>query len=170
MQYTPITQQQADAQAAQVKNVLLPKGNYAGVVQQAKEKRSSEGNDMIELVVDFEHPDNGRRVRVWDYLVPTDKAAWKLQHFAASAGIVAEYDAGTMGAQDCEGCIVRCEVRIEKGKDGNEDRNKIVDYLPKGGSAAPRSSSVEGFAPRRERVVVPADGDNSPIRDDEIPF
>ena len=63
---------------------VLPEGDYDFVVDDAGEKESTRGNAMIELQLAIEH--DGSRVRVFDHLVFTRNAFWKIDAFRICTG------------------------------------------------------------------------------------
>jgi Protein of unknown function (DUF669) len=106
---------------------LLPEGDYDFVVDDAGEKESSNGNPMIELQLLIEH--NGVKARVFDQLVFTKNATWKIDHFRASIGeTLIKGQEVTLEAEDCvdrRGC---CHLFVDEYQ--GRKRNKVHDYLP----------------------------------------
>ncbi len=138
---------------------LLPLGDYDFEVAHAEEKQSGAGNDMIALRLRV-YDNEGQFRTVFDYLVGTDGAAYKVRHFAYSVGLGAQYEKGELRADDLEGRTGKAKVCIKKDKSKQyPDKNAIADYLPPG--AAGNGAAKPGAAdPRPE----------PPPFDDEIPF
>jgi hypothetical protein len=65
---------------------LVPPGIYNVEVASATEKTSQSGNAMIKLVCTILLPDGSEGPEVWDHLVFTAKASWKIDQFLASIG------------------------------------------------------------------------------------
>lgn len=61
-------------------------GVYKMEVASAIDKTSQNGNAMIKLVCKIQMPDGSAGPEVWDHLVFTAKAAWKIDQFLASIG------------------------------------------------------------------------------------
>lgn len=154
MQFTPRTEEECDTRT------LLPNGEYdATVLEASDEKSKASGNDQIHLLL-LVKADDGQQNRVHDYLL--EAMAGKLRHFCAAAGLMSEYEAGTLTAADCSGQDVRVRLGVEKGKDGYADKNAVKDYLSRNGHAAkpapaaspkPAGGSAEGAA--KKAFLVP---------------
>lgn len=121
---------------------LLPEGEYPFIIKSATEKISkSSGNEMVELVAEVFGPDGGS-VIVYDYLVLTDKMAWKLKHFYLSLSMKTQYNAGVLNAPQFVDKKGKASVTIEKQAD-KAPRNRIKDYIsaqkstPSAGTSAP---------------------------------
>ena len=122
---------------------LLPLGNYDFEVQEAEEKVSKTGNDMIELKMRV-YDNEGQGRTIFDYLVSTDGGAYKIRHFAYAVGLGESYERGELQASNLHGCTGKAKVFIKKDKSGQyPDRNAIADYLPPAnGSTAPNNTAV----------------------------
>jgi hypothetical protein len=63
---------------------LIAEGKYQAIIKEAEVTKSSSGNDMIKVTVvirdDVKQPFGKRKV--WDYIVASDKAKWKIQQVA----------------------------------------------------------------------------------------
>ena len=154
MKFTPVSEQEADAMSAN----LWPNGDYDFEVREATEKESASGNEMTELEVWIYDTAGGRRL-VFDYLVATEKSAWKIRHFAASCGLLPQYERGSLAANEMVGRTGKCTVATQQAKDNYPAKNVIRDYLKATGTPAARP------VVSRARTPAPA-GDI----DDEIPF
>ena len=153
MRFTPISEEAAASQSAG----LWEAGEYDFEIREATEKESKSGNEMVELEVWIYDTSGGRRL-VFDYLVATEKSSWKIRHFAASCGLLAQYEKGTLMASEMVGRTGKCEVGVQPAKDGYQAKNVIRGYV--------RSSEKQAQSrPVQSRVKSPA-GDI----DDEIPF
>jgi hypothetical protein len=154
MKFKPVSEQEADAQSAN----LWPDGEYDFEVKVAEEKEAKSGNDMFALEL-WIFDDGGGRKNVFDYLVLSEKSAWKLRHFASSCGMILQYEGGAMMAGEMEGRTGRCTIGTQPAKDGYAAKNVVRGYV-KASGAAPVTQR-----PPAQRVKAPA-GDI----DDEIPF
>ena len=152
MRFTPKT----DAQIAAAG--LWPVGEYDFEIKDAAEKQSQSGNDMIELHVTVFNA-HGDRTTIFDYLVHTEKAAYKVKHFAEATGLDEQYTRGEIDANACLNRSGRCKLIIKKDTSGQyPDKNEIRDYVKAAGRVA---------APARPKVPAPAMADSL---EDEIPF
>ena len=91
MRVTPISAKEADAQGSSI----LPPGDYDFKVYEASDDVSSSGNEQIKLTLHVFNPAGAHRT-VFDYLVNTQKAAWKLRHFAEATGLASQYEVWEM--------------------------------------------------------------------------
>lgn len=133
---------------------LFANGEYDFEVMEATETNSKAGNDMIELVMRVYNSDGGY-TRVMDWLVSIDSVAYKIRHFAATIGMIAEYEKGELKADKLVGKVGRCKLVIKKDKTGEyPDKNGIADYIKPAEGAAP----VQARKPVEEEL------------DDQIPF
>ena len=106
---------------------VLPEGDYDFVVDDAGEKESTRGNSMIELQLAIEH--NGSRVRVFDHLVFTRNAFWKIDAFRVCTGEkLVEGQKVNFEAEDCIDRKGRCHLCIDTYE--GKTRNKVSAYLP----------------------------------------
>lgn len=110
------------------KKFVMPKGDYAFEVVHAIEGPSkSSGVPMITLTVKI---DNGMALKeIKDYLVST--VPWKIQQFAEAAGLMDEFDSGSLDYVQCTGAKGMCRVDIESSEQYG-DKNVIKAYLAKG--------------------------------------
>lgn len=148
MKVSPISEEQANSQSSS----LWPAGEYDYEVKEAIEGTSKAGNEMISMQV-WLFDANGGRKMVFDYLL-SDKAAWKVRHFAASCDMMGAYEAGELNAEDIVGRTGRCNVGTQPAQNGYEARNTIKDYIM---SKTP--------SPAMSKAKLPADD-----LDDGIPF
>ena len=115
-------------------NQLLPAGDYDAVVKRAELKTSSQGNEMIELILTC-YGVGGIRSDVKDYLVFAPGALYRIKQFCESADL--DFGRGELEAEECLGRNVRVSVGISK-QTGYADKNKVADYLVQvGGSFKP---------------------------------
>ena|SRR3990167_6024105 len=109
--------------------VLLPEGEYDFDVIGAEEQTSKSGNAMIKLTLKV-YGYNGEITTVYDYLLAS--LEYKIKHFCDTAGLVAEYEAGTLSADMCSNRSGKCKLKIDKDKNGvYEDKNAVKDYTGK---------------------------------------
>lgn len=107
---------------------VLPAGDYRFRVLDATEKRSKNGNDMIELKLDV-FADNGPQGVVYDNIVFTATAQWKCDQFLKACGmLLAEGEVVNIVANEWIGFEGRVKLRVGKTDKGN-DRNEVVAYL-----------------------------------------
>ena len=138
---------------------LWPVGEYDFEVKDASEETSSSGNDMIKLQLNVFNA-SGDKITVFDYLVHTEKSAYKVRHFAEATGMLPQYQRGDLEAIDCVYKTGRCKLAITKDKTGQyPDKNSVSDYVK-----AVVAASLP--APRRPAMANAGPRDI----DDEIPF
>jgi hypothetical protein len=107
---------------------LLPDNTVCDFdVLSSEDKRSKNGNDMIEINVGI-YVEGKIRQRIFDYLLPLMEA--KLRHFCDTTGLLTEYESGTLTAVMCRGRSGKCRIGIQKDKNGEyPDKNIIKDYV-----------------------------------------
>ncbi|CAB4187975.1 hypothetical protein UFOVP1169_36 [uncultured Caudovirales phage] len=144
-----IAKEQADAMEA----ALLSKGQYPFEVLEATEGQSKKGNDMITIKVGV-MDSHGSMRGIFDYLL--EAMQHKLRHFADAVGMLAEYEAGTLNADDLVGLTGECLIDIQPPKDGYSAKNVVKDYVKR---------NVTGEKP------APAKGAKTEtVKDDSIPW
>lgn len=123
MRVTPISEKEAEEAG------LRKRGLYDFEVLESKERVSAKGNDMIELNVKL-YDTEGHSFWLYDYLVSNDAFAFKVRHFAAATGLLSKYEKGELNAEDCVGKTGRCQLGVQKAKNGFPAKNQIDDYVP----------------------------------------
>lgn len=121
-------------------------GVYDFEVMDAEDTTSkSSGNDMIKLKIKIFSATS--EMTVYDYLLSTANAAFKVRHFAEATGMLAQYERGDMPAHDMIGKTGQCKVGISKDKSGQyPDKNGIMDYVKSASAPAPRAKPVASQA------------------------
>lgn len=128
MKFTPKTAEQIEKE--QTSFAPFPNGEYDFEFEDATDEVSqSSGNDMIKLKVNIYNAEGSRRV-VFDYLT-TGKAEYKLRHCAEACGLLADYENGSIEAEQFIGHSGKCKVRAVPAKDGYPAKNDIQDYIVK---------------------------------------
>jgi hypothetical protein len=107
------------------KRIILKPGEHNFEVVDANEKKSEAGNDYIELKLRV----GEEQASVYDNLVFTDAAMWKVSQFLYATGLAkSEGESINLVEEDCLGLTGRCLIKT--GKDKNkQDRNEIDSYL-----------------------------------------
>ena len=95
------------------------------------------------------------KTTVFDYLVSTEKALFKIHQFAGATGLMEQYKNGGLTAHDCIGKTGRCKIGITKSE-GYADKNSVAEYV----------KAVGYVAPAKRQPAMAGAGDI----DDEIPF
>jgi uncharacterized protein DUF669 len=137
-------------------DVTLPEGEYDFLVADANEKISqSSGNDMIELRLLIKGPD-GEEVRIYDNLVFSNKAFWKIDQFRICTGdkLVAGQEV-EFKAEDCLDRTGKAFVTIERFE--GRERNKVKEYIAPGAIDKPAPAET-----RKSQKPV--------LADDELPL
>jgi hypothetical protein len=125
MNFTPRSEQECE----RLKSNLLVKGEYDFEIVSAVDKVSTAGNEMIELRVkifdSFGQPVN----QIFDYLLNTDRMAYKLRHCCRACGLLSEYESKRLDSSQFVGHTGKCLIDVQKDKSGSfPDRNVITDY------------------------------------------
>lgn len=152
--YQVYTEQEAMAERFQ----LIKEGEYEAVITASSDTKSaSSGNPMMDMTVTV-YDENGKNHDVRDFLVFTKQMMWKVVHFAESAGIEKEYEAGKLCSQVSINKVVRVKIIVEQGSEipqdklkgkplGSKypDKNKVEDYIKKGASVTPNGENPPPF-------------------------
>ena len=149
MKFTPKTEDELAAAG------LFPKGEYDFEVVDASEFVSKAGNEMIALKLNVVDQFDDKTT-VFDYLVSTEKALFKIHQFAGATGLMEQYKNGGLTAHDCIGKTGRCKIVITKSE-GYADKNSVAEYVKATAASAP---------PAKRQPAMAGAGDI----DDEIPF
>lgn len=137
-------------------------GDYDFEVHDASEERSSTGNDMIKLTL-WVFNDEGNKRTVFDYLVNSEKAQFKIRHFADAIGRIADYERGELDVNDIVDRTGRLALRIKPASGDYPANNSVGDYLPQK-EDAPRATRPASRSAARPEPARPRD------LDDDIPF
>lgn len=129
---------------------LRDPGEYDFLVVSAEDKLSGAGNEMAEIKLQMEDA-GARNFTLTDYLVGTPGMAFKVRHFAETAGLLAEYEKGNLPAEFMEGRTGRCKVGIQPAQGQYRAKNIVVDYVGTGARGPVTAKTPE-------------------LVDDEIPF
>lgn len=105
---------------------LLPDGTYRFTVRNAVEAVSKSGNPMVRIDIEIYGHDGGS-ILTSDYLVSSDKMAWKIKHFCDTLGLLEQYQKGGLEAQNLIRLQGYAQVVTEKRSE-YPARNKVKDY------------------------------------------
>lgn len=135
---------------------LLPEGEYDFFVTKVDKTTSqSSGAPMAVVTLQACGPDDAV-VTVYDYLVLTRAAEWKLSAFFRAIGMKKHGEPFVMNWDAVEGKTGRAELYVDEfeKQDGSKaKKNKVQRYLDKEAATA-----------------KPTARDNTPAPDDDIPF
>lgn len=106
---------------------LIKEGRYKFIVRDAREKRSTSGNDMInlKLVLDV----NGKLIQYYDSLILIPKMFWKVEHFCKTCHMAEKIDQGRLMAQDCLGKEGYIDIIQKVDARTGELDNQTRDYV-----------------------------------------
>lgn len=108
-------------------DALIREGIYNFEVLDAREKRSSTGNDMLNLKLRLDM--GGRQLIYWDCIVLTPKMFYKIEHFCHTTGMPEKIDQGRVMAQDCLGRQGQIHIVQKIDKETGELTNQTKDYI-----------------------------------------
>ena len=155
MEFTPKTEAEMN------EDRLLPDGVYDFETQAAEDTVSkSSGKEMIKVTLRV-WGDNGGTNLVNDYLMGGGML-YKLLHFCSATGLMANYEAGTLCAEDCAGRCGKVSLKVEPAGQ-YPSKNAVKDYVvDKAAASAPRATVAT------THTATPAN--SAPVDDDSIPF
>lgn len=138
---------------------LFPAGIYDFQVVAAEEQTSRSGNEMVKLTLHVFN-DAGAKRTLFDYLVATDRAVFKIKAFAQATGLADKFESGELDAVDMEGRSGRLKLGVEAASGSYPEKNKVDAYL----AAAPGAGKPY-VRPTRSKPVMSNDD-----LSDQIPF
>ena len=157
----------ADEKAAA--RTLFDDGIYDFEVASAEDAVSKKsGAEMLKLVL-WVFDTDGNKTTVFEYLVSSEKAQFKLKEFCRAVGLEEAFDAGELDPLDVQGRTGRCKLTTEIDMSGKwGDKNKVASYLPRPADLPlVPTASVARAAPK---LRAARDAGNGSLEDDEIPF
>lgn len=108
---------------------LLDPGKYRFKIVDAEQTTSKAGNEMIEIAARQIDEEGNEGRKVWDYLVFTEKALWKVNSFLEACGKhPGEDEDYTMDPDDMIGWEFEAEVSAGEDSKGRP-RNNIESYI-----------------------------------------
>ena len=161
---TPMSQEEADKGGG---FEPWPAGIYDFEVHEAADEMSkSTGREQMKLSL-YVFNDAGQRRMVFDYLGTDEKSQWKVRHFCASVGLIAEYEKGELDAWDCTAKQGKLALNIRPARGEYAAQNQVKDYLPRDEKASASRPAARTATPAlAARKPVPAGN----VEDDDIPF
>ena len=148
----------------QVRYQLLKAGEYDAVIIRSADRISeSSGNPMMDMTLTV-FDNEGKEHEIRDFLVFTPKMMWKVIHFADSAGLLTEYEAGKLCSAVALNRRLRVKIKIEEGSliPENKLKNKLI------GSKYPDKNKIDDYiklSDKQEPVL-----ENHHDLNDTIPF
>ena len=143
MKFTPVSKEELATAN------LIPVGDYDAMIDDAEEKISSNGNDMLVLDLLVKMPD-GKQRKLRDWVV-LPMFMWKFQHLCEAAGLEDKYNAGNVDQSDFCGRNLRVRVYHEEFND--EMKAKVKDYFPPDGAAQQHAAqTVMESTPSQEDI------------------
>jgi len=134
---------------------LLQPGAYQFEVIDAVAQVAQSGNDMITLTLTV-WDKSGKTFRVWDRLVATPKALFRVKNFCEAGGLLEKYTAGTLLPENCQGVSGNVQIKIDPATDKYKAKNVVVYYI----------TNEEPAKAEKKLSAPPADD----FEQDDIPF
>ena len=138
---------------------VLPEGTYDFSVMAGEDKFSQANNEMWKITIKI-FDGQGGHIQIFDYLVKTEKAYFKISQFCKATGLHDRLKAGDeISAKELKGLSGQLKLAIEKD-DTYGEQNRVKGYvvLENQGAAPPQPETVH--KPVREM----------PSTEDQIPF
>jgi hypothetical protein len=114
----------------------LPEGEYEVVISEIEKRKSSSNNDMLKvtLTVRADIEQEGKKRKVWDYLVDTEKAKFKFQQLAKALEIPnsKSFDTIDSFAKEILYKAVRVQIKHERStyNDKVYTNERVAVYKP----------------------------------------
>lgn len=112
----------------QLNKPMYEPGIYWFIVKKVTEKISKAGNNMfqIEILVNF---GNGMTLMLYDYLLCTKEASWKISQFCTSIGKEGLYKTGNMEPIDILEQRGKCELHYQINPRDEKKYLRVKSYL-----------------------------------------
>lgn len=137
----------------------IPEGKYEAIIKEAELATSSSGNPMIKVTLiirdDVQQPAGKRRV--WDYLVSSEKAKWKLNQVAKAIKLADGTNVATIQDFVKEILFKPVKITIKHEEDTYNGETKIREKVAFYDVASVGLSSV----PTADPFSTPAPTQNS---------
>lgn len=122
---------------------VVPAGEYDFIVVDMERQHSNKSNaPMAKLTLEINH--DGTSTKVFDYLVLTRKAEWKLSSFFRAIGMKRHGEPFVMNWNRVIGARGRVQINVEpyEKRDGTQgESNKVKQYLDPPTGAMHRTST-----------------------------
>ena len=139
-----------------------PSGTYDFEVELAEDETSkASGRDQMKLTL-LVFNTKGEQRKVFDYLGADEKSQWKVRHFCAAVGLIAEYESGELDAWDCQGKTGKLNLALRPARGEYGPSNSVRDYYRGRGRRRRNRRRVRRRRVRRSRLA--------PSRTTQIPF
>jgi hypothetical protein len=118
------------------KKIIIPPGEYKARIVSAEESVTNKGDEKIELKLQIIMTDGSDGPFVWENLIFTEKASWKIQECLAAIGKT--FDEGEeveVAASDFDGEELR--VLLEKGEYNGKEKMQVKRYIAKATDGIP---------------------------------
>lgn len=123
---------------------LLPDGEYNATIMSGEDKKSTKGNDMMELVLAV-YDAAGNDNPITDYIVSSPKLQWKIRHLCESTGVVYERD--DLPVEDFVGKNVRVKI-VTQQSDKYGPQNRVADYMGSASAGSvPKVADIDADIP-----------------------
>jgi hypothetical protein len=137
-------------------------GVYKIEIVNATEKLSQSGNPMIRLVCEVKLGDGTKGPEIWDHLVFTPKASWKIDQVRAALGqAVVPGESVDIEAEDFVGKTAFAQIGETEGNEGDAKFNTIERWI--------FGSELEKIKAKGTHAVAKANA-YKPEDNDDIPF
>jgi len=114
--------------SAQNQTYFVPAGTYTVRVIEAKEDTSKKGNDMIRLKLRVVLNNGHDGPALYDYLVVSETAGWKIDQFLSAMGQHPGEDADViLDADEMVGWEGEAELSVEEYN--GKKSNKVAEYI-----------------------------------------
>lgn len=124
-------------------DALIKKGRYKFHVIQGREKRSTNGNDMINLKLKLDI--NGREIVFWTTLLFMPKMFWQVEHFCQATKMPDKIEEGRLMAQDCDNREGYLDIDHRTNTQTGEVEAYVKDFVKPENLSEAETDAVHGF-------------------------
>ena len=144
-------------------------GVYPFDVIAADEGVSKTGNDMITVQLQIDVPGRDNPITVYDYLVSTPKALFKIEQFCDAVGL--DFKSGDLEPENILGLSGKAKFILDKPNDNGDRYLKVKQYISdKGFQEQPKNNLTHAQQAKLETARAGVSNAPEPKDDDDIPF
>ena len=144
---------------------VLPEGIYDFSVMAGEDKFSHANNEMWKVTLKI-FDGQGGHIQIFDYLVKTEKAYFKISQFCKATGLHDRLKAGdTISGKELKGLSGQLKLAIEKDETYGE-QNRVKGYVVLDNQGTAPAQPLKVHEPTRE---MPPENSDIPFQVDVVP-
>lgn len=162
MQFTPMTDEEIKASSDKKEFPIYPAGEYPFEIITANEG-PSKSSEYSRIAINMKiYQLDGSYTWVNDYLSASPKAAFKIRNAAEACGLLENYNAGELAAEDFIRKQGFVKIGVEPATDEYFAKNKVVAYVVKKEKVKFDAPPVKAAAKKQIEQFAPIESDDIP--------